>query len=189
MKYSIRLCLACLALLGSAAAQTITNSQDIRLRYNPLIPNSPLIHGLFYSAPASVPHQIAGNGLCRPRARAENYGTKNEDDRILKTPVQNFDFVSRHRLAMPVASAGKLVEDDCPTDKHGCHTCVEHWDDDDDKCVDNPGVTHHSLDYNPGSGESCWVITRCLCEQGQYPGSESCSPCGYSGQEAVCISR
>jgi hypothetical protein len=188
MKYSIRLCLACLALLSTAAAQRITSSQSTRLRYNPFISTSSSMHKPASPVAGSVSHQISGNGLCQPQIRAE-YAFRNEDGRKLQAPGRSFDFVLRHRLTMPVAGASTVAQEDCPIDKHGCHACVEHWDDDDDKCADNPGLIRRPADYNPGPGESCWVLTRCWCNEGQYPSNESCSPCRYGGQEAVCMSR
>jgi hypothetical protein len=50
------------------------------------------------------------------------------------------------------------------------------------ECVDDPGVEHHHGHYDQGPGEQCWV--ECLCEDGQYPSGNSCSPCSYVGM--VC---
>jgi len=56
-------------------------------------------------------------------------------------------------------------------------------DKDTDKCVDKPGATHHHGHYDPGPHEQCWV--ECLCEEGEYPGDDSCAPCSYQGM--VCV--
>ena len=55
--------------------------------------------------------------------------------------------------------------------------------DDDGDCVDKPNVIHHQGDYEPHSGQQCWV--ECLCRDGQYPSGDNCSPCSYVG--IVCI--
>jgi hypothetical protein len=50
-------------------------------------------------------------------------------------------------------------------------------------CVDKPGTTHHPGHYDPKPGEQCWV--ECLCEDGQRPAADNCSPCSYQGM--VCV--
>jgi hypothetical protein len=51
--------------------------------------------------------------------------------------------------------------------------------------VDNPGTTRHHDHYDPQPGEECWL--ECLCEDGQYPSGNSCSPCEYV--DTVCTPR
>lgn len=54
--------------------------------------------------------------------------------------------------------------------------------DENGNCVDNPNVVHHHGDYTPEPGETCWV--ECMCQEGEYPSGNSCSPCSYVGM--VC---
>ena|SRR2546423_574877 len=60
--------------------------------------------------------------------------------------------------------------------------CQEWQHKEGDKCVDDPGVTHHPPGYTPGREEQCWV--ECLCREGEYPSNESCAPCSKVGM--VC---
>jgi hypothetical protein len=68
--------------------------------------------------------------------------------------------------------------------KDGCRP-YQHRDEN-GRCVDDPGVTHHGEGYEPRPGEQCWVVMLCLCREGQYPSGESCSPCSTNGKEVVC---
>jgi hypothetical protein len=53
-------------------------------------------------------------------------------------------------------------------------------------CVDKPHAHHfHGEHHEAEAGEECWV--ECLCEEGQYPGGDSCAPCSFVG--TVCISH
>ena len=64
----------------------------------------------------------------------------------------------------------------------------QHRDSDGD-CVDNRDVHHFEGHHEPAHGEQCWVVTKCLCQQGQFPSSQSCSPCSYVGEETICVRR
>lgn len=163
-----------LVLLGSAAAQNIAARTSANFQIGALTSTDALLPELALDLRQPVLDQAAISAVCQDTS---------PDDKDLAS-VHIFDVVLRHRIALPVTTNNMVNEDDCPTDKHGCHTCVAHWDG--EKCVDNPGVTHHGLNYSPGRGEMCWIITKCWCRQGQVPSGPNCGSCSYAGQEVVC---
>lgn len=61
--------------------------------------------------------------------------------------------------------------------------------DEDGNCQDDPSLHVEPGSYQPGPNETCWVITSCLCEEGQSPGGQSCAPCSYAGESAYCVGR
>jgi hypothetical protein len=71
--------------------------------------------------------------------------------------------------------------------KDDCQPC-QHKDRN-DRCVDDSDCKHYPEGHEPGSDEQCWVVTKCLCREGEYPRGESCSPCSYAGKEVVCKPR
>jgi len=169
-----RLFLAFLVLLSSAIAQSIATSPGAGLGISPLTSTDTLFSGPALDLSQPMLDQPAISSFCQ--------NARQDFQDLISARI--FDVVLRHRITLPVTTTSATSEDDCPRDKHGCYTCVEHWDG--DKCADNPGVTHHGPDYNPGRGEMCWGITRCLCHEGQVPSGQSCGSCSYAGQEVVC---
>ena len=169
-----RLSIAFFVVLISTAAQSIATHPGASFRISPFTSTDTMLSEPALDVRQPLLDQVAISGVCR---------NTSQDDKDLST-AHIFDVGLRHRIALPVTTNSAIGEEGCSTDRHGCHTCVEHWDG--DKCTDNPGVSHHDLNYSPGGGETCWVITRCWCRPGQVPSGQSCGSCRYGGQEVVC---
>jgi hypothetical protein len=92
-------------------------------------------------------------------------------------------------LGLTIRGTGRerSVRTDCAAQSRDdeCQKC--HHEDRNGKCVlDDDCTVHHGDSYEPEPGEECWVIEECLCEEGQYPSANSCSPCQDVGRQTVC---
>ncbi|HEV2960985.1 MAG TPA: hypothetical protein VG649_04105 [Candidatus Angelobacter sp.] len=188
MKGLVRTCLLSLVFLGLAAAQTVTVQRRTNLRLSPStrdisrgVLNSHTNLDLLHSGPTDGFYHV------RTQSGLEGWiwGRNVLVHPVSVQPILHLNL--RSHLPMPLASTAAMGRDDCPVDRNGCR-CYQHKGDN-GKCQDDPGVTHHGAQYDPQPGEECWVITLCLCREGQYPSGNSCAPCSYSGEETVCRSR
>jgi hypothetical protein len=93
-------------------------------------------------------------------------------------------------ISVPTTAAGPCMEISAHLVAQGqaCGPC-QHKED--GKCVDNddcyrPPDGQHGHVHVQHSGEQCWVITECLCRNGQVPGSHDCGSCSYQGESTIC---
>jgi hypothetical protein len=92
-------------------------------------------------------------------------------------------------LALGISGTGRgdsPIKRACTTQSKGdqCEDCYHK--DRYGKCVLDDNCSEHDDTYKPHGGEQCWVMERCWCEEGQRPGSDSCSPCQYGGRQTIC---